>query len=192
MPPVAVLDASVLYPLPLRDTLLRAAQVGIYEPCWSERILEEVTRNLVENDAADTASAARMIDAMRGAFDAATVEPFKIANLESKMTNDPKDRHVLAAAVATEAAIVVTLNLRDFPRAACEPHSVEPVHPDKFLLDLYTLDPDAMQLALSLQAAALTRPTMAVADILHRLAPTVPGFARTLHAQSVTDPRDSI
>jgi hypothetical protein len=39
----AVLDASVLYPLPLRDTLLRVAEAGLYEPCWSERILEEAT-----------------------------------------------------------------------------------------------------------------------------------------------------
>jgi hypothetical protein len=25
------------------------AQVGVYDPCWSERILDEVTRNLIAN-----------------------------------------------------------------------------------------------------------------------------------------------
>jgi hypothetical protein len=44
---VVILDASVLYPLPLRDTLLRIAETGLYDPCWSERILDEVGRNLI-------------------------------------------------------------------------------------------------------------------------------------------------
>jgi hypothetical protein len=56
------------------------------------------------------------------------------------MANDPKDRHVLAAAVASDAQAVVTLNLKHFPNAACEPLAIEPLHPDNFLLDLYSLD----------------------------------------------------
>jgi predicted nucleic acid-binding protein len=179
----AALDASVLYPLPLRDTLLRAAQVGVYDPCWSERILDEVARNLVANRAATAPQAAAMLEAMRGAFDAATVADEEIARLEPTMTNDPKDRHVLAAAAAGNADMLVTLNLRDFPSTACEPLSVEPVHPDRFLLDLYRLDKDAIRTALSLQAAALTRPPMSLTDILDRLEPTVPGFAQALQAQ---------
>lgn len=58
----ATLDASVLYPLPLRDTLLRAAQVGMYDPCWSEQILDEVARNLVRNRVALAPNAAAMLD----------------------------------------------------------------------------------------------------------------------------------
>ena len=47
MPFAAVLDASVLYPLPLRDTLLRIAETELYDAYWSARILDEVVRNLV-------------------------------------------------------------------------------------------------------------------------------------------------
>jgi hypothetical protein len=42
MPFAAVLDASVLYPLPLRDTLLRIAETELFDAYWSERILDEV------------------------------------------------------------------------------------------------------------------------------------------------------
>jgi len=49
VPFAAVLDASVLYPLPLRDTLLRVAESELFIPYWSEQILSEVTRNLIDD-----------------------------------------------------------------------------------------------------------------------------------------------
>src|SRR3954468_9968451 len=121
MPFAAVLDASVLYPLPLRDTLLRIAETELYDPYWSERILDEVVRNLVDDRRASEEQAAKLTAAMRAAFDGAEVPEHAIARLESAMTNDAKDRHVLAAAVASDAQAVVTLNPRHFPPEACEP-----------------------------------------------------------------------
>jgi hypothetical protein len=46
----AVLDASVLFPAAVRDTLLRAAGAGLYQLYWSSDILEEVRRNLVKHN----------------------------------------------------------------------------------------------------------------------------------------------
>jgi hypothetical protein len=44
----AVLDACVLLPMPLADTLFRMAErPRLYLPMWSNHIMEEVTRNLV-------------------------------------------------------------------------------------------------------------------------------------------------
>lgn len=43
----AVLDADVLYPPPLRDTLLSAAFEGCFQPLWSAEILDEAIRNLL-------------------------------------------------------------------------------------------------------------------------------------------------
>ena len=57
------------------------------------------------------------------------------------MTNDPKDRHVLAAAVRADAEAIVTFNLKDFPEAALEPYGITPIHPDDFLLDQLDLYP---------------------------------------------------
>ena len=44
-----VIDACSLYPMYLRDTLLRAAEARLYRVYWSEQILEELRRNLVCN-----------------------------------------------------------------------------------------------------------------------------------------------
>ncbi|MBA2262723.1 MAG: PIN domain-containing protein [Solirubrobacterales bacterium] len=182
MPVAAVLDASVLYPLPLRDTLLRVAETGLYDPYWSRRILDEVVRNLVADGRASEEQARRLGDAMAAAFDGAAVSQATIERFEPAMTNDPKDRHVLAAAVVSGAQAVVTLNLSDFPPDACEPFAIEPLHPDVFLLDLYELGSDVVVEAIQRQVAALSRPPMTFVELLDRLAVTVPGFARTLRA----------
>jgi predicted nucleic acid-binding protein len=50
---------------------------------------------------------------MTAAFDDAIVPREAIAGLEEAMTNDPKGRHVLAAAVASEAQAVITITEDD-------------------------------------------------------------------------------
>lgn len=153
----AVLDANVLYPFSLRDTLLRLAELELYTPLWSARILKEMTRNLVEHRI--TAEQADRIEtAMRKAFEEAEVDAAVIERLEPAMTNDPKDRHVLAAAVAADSELIVTRDLDGFSPAACEPLGVEAIHPDEFLLDLHDLDPEAVRAALEQQAADLNPP----------------------------------
>jgi len=64
----AVLDANVLLPAPLRDTLLRLAEADLYVPRWSERILAEVARNLVESGRTDSEQATRVTETMAEAF----------------------------------------------------------------------------------------------------------------------------
>jgi predicted nucleic acid-binding protein len=178
----AVLDTNVLYPFSLRDTLLRLAELELYTPLWSARILEEMRRNLVERQiTAD--QAARIEAAMRAAFEEAEVDAAEIERLEPAMTNDEKDRHVLAAAVAADSELIVTFDLDDFPSHACEPVGVEATHPDDFLLDLYDLNPEAVRAALEQQAADLN-PAWPLDELLRALTTAgVPRFADTIRAQ---------
>jgi predicted nucleic acid-binding protein len=172
----AVLDACVLYPFSLRDTLLRLAERELYDVYWSDRILEEVTRNLVANDLMTQAKAERLAGAMRTAFDAATVSTEAIGRLEPVMTNDPKDRHVLAAAVVADAEAVVTTNLSDFPDEACQPWGVEAMHPDEFLSILQAKRPGVVLEVVTEQAGDLTNPPWTLDELLDALAKVVPQF----------------
>jgi len=153
----AVLDTNALYPFSLRDTLLRLAELELYTPLWSEHILEEMRRNLVERQITDE-QAERILRAMRGAFVEAEVDSAEIDRLEPAMTNHPKDRHALGAAVAAGSELIVTFNLHDYPAEACEPLGVEAIHPDDFLIDLHDLSPDGVRAALEQQAADLHPP----------------------------------
>jgi hypothetical protein len=173
----AVLDACVLYPLPLRDTLLRVAAQDLYVVRWSNRILDEVARNLIDDRRASSEQAAHLIEAMRHAFPDAEVPEASIAELESTMSIELSDRHVLAAAVASDdTTAIVTTNVRHFPAAACDPFGIDIVHPDALLCTMYERAPARVQEALTRQAADLSRPPMTVDDVLDRLAQIVPRF----------------
>ena len=74
------------------------------------------------------------------AFPEAWVEGYK--TLEGGLTNDPKDRHVLAAAIKSGAQTIVTFNLKDFQSKCIDPFDIEVIHPDHFLVNQagYVLD----------------------------------------------------
>jgi predicted nucleic acid-binding protein len=72
-----VLDANVLFPFSLRDTLLRAAAAGYFQVYWSAEILDETTRNLLKTGTISEPQAARLIAAMTGAFPEAMVEGYE-------------------------------------------------------------------------------------------------------------------
>lgn len=171
----AVLDACVLVPVALADTLLRVAEKGLYRPLWSERILAEAqaaTEEIHPGISVDK----RYAD-MREAFADALVTGWE--PLERAVTlPDADDRHVLAAAIHAGTQAIVTFNLRDFPARELGQHDLEAVHPDAFLLDQLDLSPPTILRAITEQAAHATRPSLAPSELLLLLARAgVPGFA---------------
>jgi predicted nucleic acid-binding protein len=174
----ALLDACVLVPNVLCDTLLRLAEDGFYRPLWSERILEEVKVAVIRvHPGIGADRIERRIAAMNGAFEDASVvgwEPLA-AGLDLP---DPDDRHVLAAGIAGGAQALVTANLKDFPEAALAGTSIEARHPDEFLLDQLDLAPAAAVQVLLNQAADMNSPPSDLAGLLNRLERAgVPNFA---------------
>ena len=81
-----LLDSCVLYPMYLRDTLLRMAEVNLYRVHWSQEILEGATRNLIEAGKMTNAKAARLQKMLENAFPEAMVEvPTELVQV---MSND--------------------------------------------------------------------------------------------------------
>ena len=151
MPFAVVLDTCVLYPAHLRDTLLRIAERDLYRVLWSADILDELHRNLLEAGIPDGA-VNHLVAEMKGAFPEAETTGYRA--LIDVMTCDPKDRHVLAAAVRSDAAAIVTFNLTDFPSHSVDPYEIDVIHPSDFLLDLLDLAPSIVIAELEKQATA--------------------------------------
>jgi hypothetical protein len=96
---------------------------------------------------------------------------------------DPDDRHVLAAAIASAADVIVTFNTRDFPPAAVAEHGIEVRDPDAFVLDLLALRPEMVHAAARAQRASLRKPPRSVDEYLADLRNGgLPRFAETLRA----------
>jgi len=169
-----VVDTCVLYPAHLRDTVLRLAERGLYRAFWSADIVDELRRNLVQV-AAPTA-VDHLLDQMAAAFPDAEVTGYQ--SLVGGLTCDPKDRHVLAAAVRADAAAIVTFNTTDFPDHSVQPFELDVIHPDTFLLDQLDLAPVAVTDELAQQAAANRRAPKTVPQLLDALERAgVPAFA---------------
>lgn len=151
-----VLDTCALYPAYLRDTLLRLANAGTFRPLWSTGILHELERNLAERTGPERAH--RVTELMRQHFADANVAGYE--PLITAMTNDAKDRHVLAVAVRADADAIVTFNLDDFPEHATEPFQVDVIHPDDFLLNQIDLAPRLVLRTLQRQIDGYREPTM--------------------------------
>lgn len=152
------LDTCVLYPATLCDTLLRIAEGGVYRPHWSADVMTELERNLGKIPAVGPPGARRRVSHMTAAFEDAMVSGY--ADLIPAMTCDPKDAHVLAAAVASECQAIVTFNVKDFPSESVLPHDLDVVNPDDFLLDQLDLYPQAVLEALAAQSRESSRPKL--------------------------------
>lgn len=181
-----VLDACVIYPMYLRDTLLRAAEMGFYRVHWSADILNEVRRNLVKDGRATEEGTKNLISMLQSSFPEAEVTNYE--HLVESMLNDPKDRHVTAAAVLCGAQVIVTDNLNDFRTEALTPFNLEAQSADTFLTNLFYLAPDLMADIIVRQADDYYVRPMTVSELLDRLSKHVPMFAQLVRTQFANRP----
>jgi predicted nucleic acid-binding protein len=191
-----LLDACVIFPYTLVDTLLRSAEQGLYQVYFSDKILDEALRNRVKRG---------MTDAGARLFHQKVVESFPEAlveaspELEALMTNDPKDRHVLAAAVSAKVDFIITSNLKDFPADSLAPWNVAAIHPDRFLVTLCDEYSDAAMYEIIVAQAASYRksfdpqqpnkiPPVTTLELISVFAKEQPNFADRMR---VADERQS-
>lgn len=163
----AVLDANVLFPTILREVLTDLAGAGLYVPLWSDRILEEWRRAAARlGDEQDRVAGAE-IALLRLRFAHAGITAASAIDIDLP---DPADRHVVEAALAGQAAQIVTANLRDFPQHLMVPLGLRAIHPDAFLLTLHDVAPDQVAAAAiaARDKAARMGGDMTLAEMLKR------------------------
>lgn len=153
--------------MPLRDTLLRAAEAELYQVYFSQEILDGATRNLVRKGRITDDKAARFQQMLKMHFPEAMVEV--PSELVAVMNNDPGDRHVVAAAIIAKAEVIVTSNLKHFPAEALIPYKIEAWHPDDFLVHLDELFPEKMIQVIRQQSKDLKNPPLTVIELLNKL-----------------------
>lgn len=164
-----VYDACVLYPAPLRDLLMHLALTDLYRAKWTREIHAEWIRNVL---ASRQDLNREQLDRTRALMDSSVrdclVEGYEFL-VPSLHLPDENDRHVLAAAIRSQASVILTFNLKDFPTRELEKHDIEALHPDEFVSDLIDLNPAKVLAAIARHRRALKNPPKTAKEYLDTL-----------------------
>ncbi|MDQ1902345.1 PIN domain-containing protein [Paracoccus sp. WLY502] len=165
----AVLDANVLFPTILREILTDLAGAGLFVPLWSPRILAEWRHAAARLGPDQDAVAGVEIALLRDRFPGAEMPDDGTRAIDLHFP-DPADRHVAETALAGDATLIVTANLRDFPRTLMAGLGLRAIHPDAFLLDLSRIDPGTVRAVVTkaCDKAAAMGGDMTMAEMLKR------------------------
>ena len=136
----ALLDANVLVPIRLTDLFVQLAKDDLFRAKWTLHIhnewMKSVQRIYPNIDQGH-------LERRRSLMDAETREALVDGYdeiIDSLSLPDENDRHVLAAAIVGGCNVIVTYNLKDFPKDELGKYGIEAQHPDVFLanhLDLF-------------------------------------------------------
>lgn len=167
----AVLDTCVLWPSLQRDFLLTLATAGLYQPLWSEEILDELRRCEVikltsrgVSASVATQRASTLLLQMRSAFEGSMVAD--VGRWASAYgLPDSDDEHVVAAAELGGAGAIVTVNIKEFP-ARCLPDGVETKTPAEFAADVVDVQPAIALAAVHELLDRYKSPPMTVEEFL--------------------------
>jgi predicted nucleic acid-binding protein len=167
----AFVDACSLAGALNRNLLLSLAEAEFFRLRWSATVLDE-TQKAIEDiltkkdleDAADRATRARQ--QMESAFEDAMVVDFDRFLKVCEGLPDPKDAHVLAAALKTQASVIVTENLKHFPEDILTPLSMNARSSDCFIADTIALEEGRAVAAIKRMRERLKKPARTAEELL--------------------------
>jgi predicted nucleic acid-binding protein len=165
----AIFDACVLYPAPLRDLLMYLTGSDLFQARWTVEIHEEWMRSLLENR---PDLRRENLERTRHQMDA-YVDDCLVTGYESLIDTlqlpDMNDRHVLAAAIKAKASVIVTFNIKDFPRTVLEPFQIQTITTDEFVMRLFDEDYHEVLKLIKRQRENMARPSLTVEQYLAML-----------------------
>lgn len=161
-----VLDTNVIYPIDIRDLLFWFAYYELYTPKWSKHIFDE-WKDVMIRKGVSKIEANKRINKAQLAFPDALVENYE-SLIDGLQLPDEKDRHVLAAAIKTNANAIVTNNLKDFPKEYLAGFGLKAKGVDDFITDIIDLNQDRAIQAFKDLVLNRTNPDLDEYQILDR------------------------
>lgn len=152
--PAVFLDACVLASAVRRHLVLALAEAGFFYPRWSEKVLFETGHahaRIVDGKPGrdGPGEASQLVMALEHAWPEAMVptEEADLVKVTGKLP-DPDDAHVMQAAAAGQARVILTENMKDFPRATLKPLGLYARPSGEFVASRLGLAPEAATAAI--------------------------------------------
>lgn len=182
-------DTNVLFPFSIMDLLLGMAEDGIHEFIWSNDLLDEWERVIVENSERSAESAASIVAAIREFFEDGEIPTASYAaEVDDMPSADLDDRKHIAAAKVGRATVLLTRNLKHFPAEPLLEMSIRVLDADAYFCEQLAGSPEQMLWTVTRIAGEKRRPAMTVGELLSTLGNAgVPEFASRFRAQFDVD-----
>jgi len=155
-PPRVVLDSDVVYSRVMHELFGRlASEARLLTIIWSEELLGEAQRVLIDRKGLEPAVGMRWVSYLREAFPMGRVDIALTMRNEplNDLTTDPDDQHVCALAIGGHADLLIASD-RGFVAKPLARRGIEVISPDRQLTRTFTSEPTAVLTALAEQAAA--------------------------------------
>lgn len=145
---------------------MELAAAKLFRVKWSDAVQDEWIVNLLANR---TDLTKERLERTRGLMNMA-IPDANVSRyddlIEGLKLPDPDDRHVLAAAIASECDALITFNQKDFPDEYLEKFNIELLHPDDFVHSQFGLDNASAILAAQRCRARLKNPSVTAEEYI--------------------------
>ncbi len=177
-------DTNVLFPFSVMDLMLALTEDAVHEVIWTDALLAEWERVIVEQQRRSADSAARVTAAIRSYFvESQILESTYVDLIDDMPSKDPDDRRHIAAAVAGNAQFIITWNRGDFPAEPLARLGIRVADPDEYLHELLSELPSEVVATVVRLASEKRRPPRTALDMAESLAKAgVPTFAGELRS----------
>ena len=164
------IDTSELYPFTIMDVLLTLSENLLFEWVWTDELLEEWERVIVEDHQRTPESARSVTDAVRTSFAKARLDPSTYRHkVTDRLSPDPDDRVHVAACLHGGVDVLLTRNAKDFAVGLLAESGVRVMTADQFLLALLARRPRAVHDSFVATAAARRRPPVTAVQLVDRI-----------------------
>lgn len=170
---IVFLDTNVLYGALKRDMLLTLALTCDVDLKWSAYVLQELSHHLtayfVERGAPDAVARVNALTKqMNTAYPRALLATSETVDIGTGWP-DQDDEKIVVDALRAGAGLIVTDNLRDFPRALLEPLGLAASSADEFLGHLTLRHRGKVERRLAAWLMQRTRPKYSRSQLVARL-----------------------
>ena len=172
-------DANVLYPISVADLTLRLGDIAIHEILWTEDLLAEINRVIVDDKGLTTDAADYFCECIRSSFPEGEISRAAYDDLITTRVGPDPDDHVHAvAAVAGGATVLLTSDLSGFPRE--DVGQIRVLDPDRYFTEVLELYPDVVLAVLNEMASQRREPQPVAATVAALAAAGLTQFARAI------------
>ncbi|QAY68798.1 PIN domain-containing protein [Xylanimonas protaetiae] len=179
------IDTSELYPFTIMDVLLTLSEDLLFTWVWTDEVLDEWERVIVDDGVRTAASPRSVTGAVRTHFRRYRIDPARYRHqITEDLSSDPGDRAHAAACIYGDVDVLLTRDATGFQAPALAAAGVHVTRSDDYLCTLLARHPHATTESFTRTAASRKNPPVSTVELAAMIANAgAPRFAERIHTR---------